>query len=80
MREYLVTERRDEFVRQFCRKLLGYALGRSIQLSDEPVLDEMMTRLANNGYRVSEAVETLVVSDAFRHIRGESFQPYLDPN
>ena len=26
--DYLLTARRDAFVRQFCRKLLGYALGR----------------------------------------------------
>ena len=38
LRNYLLTKRRDAFVRQFCRKLLGYALGRAVQLSDEPLL------------------------------------------
>ncbi len=37
LRNYLLTVRREAFVRQFCRKLLGYALGRCVQLSDEPV-------------------------------------------
>ena len=41
LRHYLLTARREPFVRQFCRKLLGYALGRGVQLSDEPLLDEM---------------------------------------
>ncbi len=41
LRNYLLTVRRDAFVRQFCRKLLGYSLGRSVQLSDEPLLAEM---------------------------------------
>ena len=41
LRQYLVTTRRDAVLRQFCRKLLGYALGRGIQLSDEPLLEEM---------------------------------------
>jgi len=45
LREYLGTKRRETFVRQFCRKLLGYALGRSVQLSDEPLLDRMMQQL-----------------------------------
>ncbi|HEX4413313.1 MAG TPA: DUF1592 domain-containing protein, partial [Lacipirellulaceae bacterium] len=40
LRNYLLTKRRDAFMRQFCRKLLGYALGRSVQLSDEPLLTE----------------------------------------
>ena len=29
LRNYLVEDQRDVFVRQFCRKLLGYALGRA---------------------------------------------------
>ncbi len=41
LRQYLVTARRDALMRQFCRKLLGYALGRGIQLSDVPLLEEM---------------------------------------
>src|SRR5262249_54627866 len=36
LRQYLLTKRRDDVLRQFCRKLLGFALGRSVQLSDEP--------------------------------------------
>ena len=34
-------ERQDEFVDNLCRKLLAYALGRSLLLSDEPLLDDM---------------------------------------
>jgi hypothetical protein len=70
LRDYLLTERRGEFVRQFCRKLLGYALGRAVQLSDDPLLDEMMQRLAEKDYRFSVALETIVLSDQFRKIRG----------
>ena len=36
LRDYLMTQRREEVVEQFNRKLLGYALGRSTQLSDQP--------------------------------------------
>jgi hypothetical protein len=70
LRDYLVTKRRDVFVRQFCRKLLGYALGRSVQLSDGPLLKEMTTALQANGYRVSVAVDTIVRSPQFLNIRG----------
>lgn len=70
LRNYLGTTRRDTFVRQFCRKLLGYALGRSVQLSDEPLLDEMLQLLKQSDYRFSVALETIVLSDQFRKIRG----------
>jgi hypothetical protein len=71
LRQYLLTTRRDAVLRQFCRKLLGYALGRGVQLSDEPLLEEMQQRLAANGYRFSVAVETIVRSRPFREIRGQ---------
>jgi len=71
LRNYLLTDRRDTFVRQFCRKLLGYALGRSVQLSDELLLDEIQTRLAIEGYRVNIALEAIVSSRQFREIRGQ---------
>jgi hypothetical protein len=70
LRNYLLTQRRDAFLRQFCRKLLGYALGRGIQLSDEPLLAEMQAQLKANDYRFSAAVETIVKSRQFREIRG----------
>lgn len=70
LRSYLLTQRRDAFLRQFCRKLLGYALGRAVQLSDEPLLTEMQTQLKAWDYRFTVAVETIVRSRQFREIRG----------
>jgi hypothetical protein len=70
LRNYLLTKRRDAFLRQFCRKLLGYALGRAVQLSDEPLLAEMQTNLASHDYNVDVAIETIVLSRQFREIRG----------
>jgi hypothetical protein len=70
LRAFLLTARRDAFVRQFCRKLLGYSLGRAVQLSDEPLLDKMQADLKANDYRVSVAIEAIVRSQQFRQIRG----------
>jgi hypothetical protein len=70
LQNYLANERRDAFVRQFCRKLLGYALGRSVQLSDEPLLAEMQAKLSEHEYRVGTAVDAIVRSRQFREIRG----------
>jgi hypothetical protein len=70
VRTYLLGPRRDQFVRVFCRKLLGYALGRGVQLSDEPLLDDMAARLAAADYKISVAIDTIVTSPQFRMIRG----------
>jgi hypothetical protein len=70
LRDYLLGPRRDQFVRTFCRKLLGYALGRGVVLSDEPLLDDMAARLAAHDYRAIVAVEAIVTSPQFTMIRG----------
>ena len=69
LRAYLLTQKRDVFVRQFCRKLLGYALGRSVQLSDDPLLDTMQAALEKNEYKAQAALETILNSRQFRQIR-----------
>jgi hypothetical protein len=75
LRNYLLTKQRGAFLRQFCRKLLGYALGRAVQLSDEPLLEEMEAQLEANGYHVATAVEAIVRSRQFREIRGREAPP-----
>jgi hypothetical protein len=68
LRDYLLTKRRDDFTRQFCRKLLGYALGRSVQLSDKPLIEQMM----KSDLRFGTLVEHVVTSRQFREIRGRN--------
>ena len=70
LRTYLLTKKKDVFVRLFCRRLLGYALGRSVALSDEPLIDEMVAELDKNDRRLSAAVLAIVRSPQFRMIRG----------
>jgi hypothetical protein len=79
LRAYLLGARRDAFLRQFCRKLLGYALGRGVQLSDRPLLEEIERRLERREYRFSEAVDAIVRSRQFREIRGKDRIREEDP-
>ena len=73
LRSYLLDTRRDDFLRQFCRKLLGYALGRSVQLSDKPLLETMLARLKASDYRVGTMIELIVRSPQFREVRGRDY-------
>ncbi len=74
LRDYLVRKRRDAIFGQFYRKLLGYAVGREVQLSDQPLLNEIRDRMAENDYRFSVAVDMIVRSRQFREIRGRELQ------
>ena len=68
LRDYMANQRRTDFLRQFSRKLLGYALGRSVQLCDQPLVEE----LANTpGGHVGGMIEQIVRSPQFREIRGQ---------
>ena len=70
LRTYLLEQRREEFLRNFCRKLLGYALGRSVEVSDERLLDEVLKSLERADFRFSVAVATIVRSPQFLNQRG----------
>jgi hypothetical protein len=73
LREYVPKERSAEFVKQFNRKLLGFALGRSVQLSDEPILGAIYQQQQKNDYNLSETIVSIVLSPPFRQIRGREF-------
>ncbi len=77
---YLVAERKDEFTRTLCKKLLGFALGRSLELSDRAILERMLDELKKNDYRFSCLVETIVLSPQFRTQRGKDYAPRTDPS
>lgn len=70
LRDYLLTKRREEFVKHFSRKLLGYALGRSVQLSDEPLMAEMRRKLVRDDHHVQDAIVTILHSPQFLRRRG----------
>jgi hypothetical protein len=74
LRNYLLTKKKDVVVRLFCRKLLGYALGRAVTLSDTALIDEMVAELNKNGGKITAAVQTIVRSPQFRMVRGSDFE------
>ena len=71
--QYIEKNRIRDFVRTLCRKFLGYALGRSVMLSDSMLLEQMDEALQKNDYRFSVLFETVVTSPQFRNQRGRDF-------
>jgi hypothetical protein len=69
LRTYIAAHRHDDFLDNVCRKLLAYALGRSLILSDEPTVHDLRTRLSKNGERIGSLVEGVVTSPQFLHKR-----------
>ncbi len=71
LRAYLHDQREADFTDNLCKKLLTYALGRSLLLSDKKTLDEMRGRLKTDGHRFSGLVETIVTSPQFLKRRAQ---------
>ena len=65
LQDYIRANRENDFIDNLSRKMLVYALGRSLLLSDEPLIQRMNAKLAANGHRFSTLVESIVTSPQF---------------
>ena len=68
LRDYLAGPRREDLLRSMSQKLVGYSLGRSTQLSDRKLIDDVTKSMASGG-RWSDALLVIVSSEQFRCIR-----------
>ena len=69
LRSYLRTGAQSEFIGNLSRKLLSYALGRTLLPSDDMLLDTMQRKLAADGQRFDNLVESIVTSRQFLYKR-----------
>jgi hypothetical protein len=66
---YIREHRQNDYVNNLSRKLLAYALGRTLLLSDDLTVQKMEARLTANGYRFDTLVDTIVTSPQFLNRR-----------
>ena len=74
--EYIRAHREKDFVNNICRKTLSYALGRGLQISDEPLLEQMQAAFVTNGNRFSTLIELVVVSPQFLNQRNPGYRAH----
>ena len=68
------------FWSNFVEKILGYSLGREVQLSDIPLIEQMKNNLKKSDYRFHELVQQVVSSDQFRKYEGDCLKSKIDPS
>ncbi|PQO33484.1 hypothetical protein C5Y96_11640 [Blastopirellula marina] len=61
----ILLERKQEFARHFSRKVLGYALGRSLEDPDSCTIESLVTSLEEHDYRFQTLIEEIVISTPF---------------
>ena len=69
VQDYVRERRQPAFVDGLSRKLLSYALSRSLLLSDESLITAMESKLPLNGNKFDSLIETIVLSPQFRDRR-----------
>ena len=62
----LLMDDKHLLVRALCTRLLGYALGRSVELHDQPTLLRLEKTLRDNDYRTEPLIVAIVKSLPFR--------------
>ncbi len=65
LQKYLLDERRDQFAKALVSKLLIYALGRSLRLEDELLIEKLSDDFTKDGYRLSSLMKNIVTSRPF---------------
>ncbi len=70
IRHYIRDHREDDFLRGFSSKLLAYALGRSLALSDDLLIQEIGSKLGGGGCCFETVIESIVTSRQFLNKRG----------
>jgi hypothetical protein len=69
VKDYIKAHRQDDYLDNLSRKMLAYALSRSLLLSDEPLIEQAQANLAAKDFRFGALVETIVTSPQFRNRR-----------
>jgi hypothetical protein len=70
LKTYLRQRRQPEYLENLSRKLLAYALSRSLMLSDKKLLGQMQAKLAADGHAIGSLIETIATSPQFLNRRG----------
>ncbi|MDE0578032.1 MAG: DUF1592 domain-containing protein, partial [Opitutales bacterium] len=65
LKKFLIDQRRGQFAHALVSKMLTYALGRSLELSDEPVVKELSEEFVKSDYRLSDLMKNIIRSKPF---------------
>ncbi|MFK7767660.1 MAG: DUF1592 domain-containing protein [Mariniblastus sp.] len=70
----ILVGRSEEFVHHLTRKVLGYALGRSLSDRDDCVIQQVANSVKQDDYRIGTMIREVVLSVPFRNQQLESKQ------
>lgn len=66
LKKFLLEKRKDQFARSLVVHLTSYALGRSIEFSDEAAIQELTATFAANDYKLRPLIHAIAQSELFQ--------------
>ncbi|WP_197442808.1 DUF1592 domain-containing protein [Lignipirellula cremea] len=66
LQRYLLEKQQQPFARSLAKRVLVYALGRSLELPDEAIVDELTAQFASDDYRLDQLIARIVASEPFQ--------------
>jgi hypothetical protein len=70
----VLLNRKQDFLRHFTGKVLGYALGRSLQDGDQCTIQRLVDTLEKDHYRARTLIQEIVLSVPFRNTHGGALE------
>lgn len=67
LKNYLLTHRRDDFIRNITQRLLAFSLGRTLGPEDRPTLNAISRSIADDNFEAIRLVEEIVSSFPFQY-------------
>jgi len=65
LKKYLLSEKRERFARAVVTRLLTYALGRSLELTDYETVDRLQAELIRSDFQLRKLIHSITASEAF---------------
>jgi cytochrome c553 len=65
LQAHIIANKSRDFANGFARRIVGYALGRQLEYSDDALIEDLTQQLVANNFRPSSLIEGIVTSPAF---------------
>ncbi|MCZ6675235.1 MAG: DUF1585 domain-containing protein, partial [Verrucomicrobia bacterium] len=65
LKSYLLNEKKDKFARAMVAKMTTYALGRSLEFTDEEAVNKLTKDFKKRDYRLDHLINSIVTSKLF---------------
>ena len=66
LKGHFLSSEKDRFGRALSEKILSYALGRSLEFTDEKTVEELARGFKKSGYHLRDLLTHVVETEAFR--------------